>query len=124
MMRTGIEAVPSGQMEAALAMGYTRSGAFFRIVMPQAALHFLPVYKGEVVSLIKSTSVVGYIAVQDLTKMSDIIRSRTYDALFPLITTAVIYFAVAALLGYLVSRIELRLQPDRVNRGVKGVKMQ
>ena len=124
MMRTGIDAVPVGQMEAALAMGYTRTGAFFRIVMPQAALHFLPVYKGEVVSLIKSTSVVGYIAVQDLTKMSDIIRSRTYDALFPLLTTAVIYFAVAALLGSLVSRIEIRLQPDRVNRGVKGVKMQ
>ena len=124
MMRTGIDAVPAGQMEAALAMGYTRSGAFFRIVMPQAAMHFLPVYKGEVVSLIKSTSVVGYIAVQDLTKMSDIIRSRTYDALFPLLTTAVIYFAVAALLGYLVSRIEIRLQPNRVNRGVKGVKMQ
>ena len=124
MMRTGIDAVPAGQMEAALAMGYTRTSAFFRIVMPQAALHFLPVYKGEVVSLIKSTSVVGYIAVQDLTKMSDIIRSRTYDALFPLLTTAVIYFAVAALLGYLVSRIEVKLQPDRVNRGGKGVKMQ
>lgn len=124
MMRTGIDAVPAGQMEAALAMGYTRTSAFFRIVMPQAALHFLPVYKGEVVSLIKSTSVVGYIAVQDLTKMSDIIRSRTYDALFPLLTTAVIYFAVAALLGYLVSRIEIKLQPDRVNRSVKGVKMQ
>ena len=124
MMRTGIEAVPAGQREAALAMGYTRSGAFFRIVMPQAAQHFLPVYKGEVVSLIKSTSVVGYITVQDLTKMSDIIRSRTYDAFFPLITTAVIYFAVAALLGYLVSRVEIRLRPDRIHRGVKGVKMQ
>ncbi len=122
MMRTGIEAVPAGQMEAALAMGYTRKAAFFRIVMPQAALHFLPVYKGEVVSLLKSTSVVGYITVQDLTKMSDIIRSRTYDALFPLITTAVIYFAAAALLGHLVSRIEIRLKPDRVHRGVKGVK--
>lgn len=124
MMRTGIDAVPAGQMEAALAMGYTRKDAFFRIVMPQAALHFLPVYKGEVVSLLKSTSVVGYIAVQDLTKMSDIIRSRTYDALFPLITTAVIYFAVAALLGHLVSRIEIKLKPDRVHRGVKGVNMQ
>ena len=122
MMRTGINAVPTGQMEAALAMGYTRRSAFFRIVMPQAALHFLPVYKGEAVSLIKSTSVVGYIAVQDLTKMSDIIRSRTYDALFPLLTTAAIYFAVAALLGHLVSRIEIKLKPDRAHRGVKGVK--
>ena len=76
------------------------------------------------VSLIKSTSVVEYIAVQDLTKMSDIIRSRTYDALFPLITTAVVYFVIAALLGRLVSRIEIKLRPDRVHRGVKGVKMQ
>ena len=59
-----------------------------------------------------------------LKKMSDIIRSRTYDAFFPLITTAVIYFAVAALLGYCVSRIEIRLRPDRVHRGVKGVQMK
>jgi polar amino acid transport system substrate-binding protein len=55
----------------------------------------LPVYKGEFISLVKMTSIVGYIAVQDLTKASDIIRSRTFDAFFPLIMVAVLYFAIS-----------------------------
>ena len=58
-------------------------------------MRFLPVYRQEVVSLLKSTAIVGYIAIQDLTKMSDIIRSRTYEAFFPLIATAIIYFILA-----------------------------
>ncbi|MCI8563297.1 MAG: ABC transporter permease subunit, partial [Lachnospiraceae bacterium] len=95
MMRTGIETVDKGQSEAALAMGYTKSQTFFKIVFPQAARNFIPVLKGEFISMVKMTSVVGYIAVQDLTKVSDIIRSRTMEAFFPLIMTAVIYFAVA-----------------------------
>ena len=123
MMRTGIEAVDRGQMEAALAIGYTRPRAFFRIIFPQAAEHFLPVYKGELISLVKSTSVVGYVAVQDLTKMSDIIRSRTYDAFFPLIATAVIYFLIAAGLTVVLKAAEDRIKPDRKNRIVKGVKL-
>lgn len=124
IIRTGIEAVDIGQTEAALAIGYTKSQAFFSIVMPQAARHFLPVYKGEFVSLVKSTSIVGYIAVQDLTKMSDIIRSRTYEAFFPLIATAAIYFLISGVLAALLRRIELRIEPDRKHRCVKGVKMQ
>ena len=82
MMRTGIESVDKGQQEAALALGYTKRKAFFRIVFPQASRHFLPVVQGEFISLVKMTSVVGYIAIQDLTKAGDIIRSRTYDAFF------------------------------------------
>lgn len=123
MMRTGIEAVDRGQMEAALAIGYTRPRAFFRIIFPQAAEHFLPVYKGELISLVKSTSVVGYVAVQDLTKMSDIIRSRTYEAFFPLIATAVIYFLIAAGLTAVLKAAENRIKPNRKNRTVKGVKL-
>lgn len=57
------------------ALGYTKQQAFFRIVMPQAAMHFLPVYKGEFISLVKMTSIVGYIAVEDLTKMSDLSKA-------------------------------------------------
>lgn len=124
MFRTGIESVDIGQTEAALAIGFTKRQTFFRIVMPQAAEHFLPVYKGEFISLLKMTSVVGYIAVQDLTKMSDIIRSRTYEAFFPLIATAIIYFILAALLTALLRAVELKVEPDRKNRKVKGVKMQ
>ncbi|MBR6200329.1 MAG: ABC transporter permease subunit [Spirochaetales bacterium] len=106
MMRTGIEAVDRGQTEAALALGYTKVHAFFRIVFPQAAKHFLPVYRGEFISLVKMTSVVGYIAIQDLTKAGDIIRSRTYEAFFPLITIAVIYFLIAWLLTRVLSVME------------------
>ena len=123
MIRTGIQSVDRGQTEAALALGYTRSRAFLQIVMPQAARQFLPVFKGEFISLIKMTSVVGYIAVQDLTKMSDIIRSRTYEAFFPLISTAVIYFIIAWLLTSLLKPIERRVQPNRKNRSIKGVNL-
>lgn len=121
MMRTGIEAVDSGQVEAAYALGFSRRQAFWKITFPQAARHFLPVFKGEFISTVKMTSVVGYIAIQDLTKVSDIIRSRTLEAFFPLIATAVIYFLVANLLALLLSKLEVQLDPKRRKRTVKGV---
>lgn len=124
MLRTGIESVDPGQTEAALALGFTRSRAFFKFVMPQAARRFLPVFKGEFISLVKMTSVVGYIAVQDLTKMSDLIRSRTYEAFFPLISTALIYFIISSILSALLRCVELRVEPDRKKRTVKGVTLQ
>ena len=58
----------------------------------------MPVYKGEFISLVKMTSIVGYIAVQDLTKASDIIRARTFDAFFPLIMVAILYFLITWIL--------------------------
>ncbi len=124
MMRSGIDAVDAGQSEAAYAMGYTRVQTFWKIVFPQAAKHFLPVLKGEFISMVKMTSIVGYIAVQDLTKVSDIIRSRTMDAFFPLIITAVIYFVIANLLTMVLSLIERRVDPKRRKRVIKGVTMQ
>ena len=111
MIRTGILAVDKGQMEAALALGYPRHIAFLKIVLPQAAQHFLPVFQGEFISLIKMTSIVGYIAIQDLTKAGDIIRSRTYEAFFPLIVTAVIYFIISWLLTRGLIVLQKRLNP-------------
>ncbi|MBQ9633008.1 MAG: transporter substrate-binding domain-containing protein, partial [Lachnospiraceae bacterium] len=113
MLCSGVSAVDRGQTEAAYAMGYGNTRTFFRIILPQAVPHFLPSYKGEMVSLIKATAVVGYIAVQDLTKMGDIVRGRTYEAFFPLIAVAVIYFILAGILTALVSRIELWTDPKR-----------
>ena len=113
MLRTGIDAVDKGQVEAAAAIGFTPRKTFAKIVFPQAARHFLPVMKGEFISLVKMTSVVGYVAVQDLTKASDIIRSRTYEAFFPLIATAVIYFLLAWALSSLLSLVEVRIDPKR-----------
>lgn len=121
MMRTGIDAVDGGQLEAALALGYTRVQTFQKVTFPQAARHFLPVFKGEFISMVKMTSVVGYIAVQDLTKVSDIIRSRTLEAFFPLIATAVLYFLIANVLALLLSLVEFRLDPKRRPRTLKGV---
>lgn len=106
MFRAAIESVDKGQAEAGVASGFTKAQAFVYIVMPQAFRRVLPVYKGEVVSLVKMTSIVGYIAVQDLTKASDIIRSRTFDAFFPLIMTAVLYFAISWLLIALLGGLE------------------
>ena len=94
-----VNGVDYGQTEAAYALGYTRNKAFFKIVLPQALKVFVPTYTGEVVGLIKATSVVGYIAVNDLTKAGDIIRSNTYEAFFPLIAVAVIYFIITWIVG-------------------------
>ncbi|MBR5089883.1 MAG: ABC transporter permease subunit [Ruminiclostridium sp.] len=105
IMRSGIESIDGGQREAALALGYSENQAFFKFIFPQAAVRFLPVYNGEIVSLLKSTSIVGYIAIQDLTKMSDIIRSRTYEAFFPLIVTAIIYFILAWVISMILKAI-------------------
>ena len=124
MLRVGYNAVGKGQFEASTALGYSDSQSFFRILLPQAAQHFLPLYRNEVVTLIKETSVVGYIAVLDLTKISDLVRSRTYEAFFPLILTAIIYFVIAALMTKVVKVIEKRINPRRRSQEkiLKGIK--
>jgi len=117
MFRTSIESIGRGQREAGIATGFSEVQTFILIVMPQAIRRVLPVYKGEFISLLKMTSVVGYIAVEDLTKASDIIRSRTFDAFFPLIMAAVIYILLSWLLSVGLSRIEINLDPVRkINR--------
>ena len=96
-------------------MGFTRTQTFGFIVLPQMIQRILPVYKGEFISLVKMTSVVGYIAVQDLTKAGDIIRSRTFDAFFPLIMVAVLYFLMASLLMQALDYVE-RMTDPRLRR--------
>ena len=121
MIRTGIDAVDKGQWEAAAALGFGRAKTFTKVIAPQAARHILPVYKGELISMVKMTSVVGYIAVEDLTKATDLIRSRTFEAFFPLIVTAVIYFLLAWSLTSLLRLAELRIDPKRRPRVLKDV---
>ena len=113
MLKSGVGAVEKGQTEAAYALGYTDSRAFFRVVLPQALPHFFPAYKGEITATIKATAIVGYVAVQDLTKMGDIVRSRTYEAFFPLIAVAVIYFILAGILTAVVNRLGVFIDPRR-----------
>ncbi len=111
IFRSGIESVDRGQTEAGIAMGFSKYRTFLYIVLPQATRRVLPVYRGEFISLVKTTSIVGYIGVQDLTKASDIIRSRTFDAFFPLVMVAVIYFFTTWLLGLFLDYIGRRTDP-------------
>ena len=101
MFRSGIEGIDKGQTEAGLSLGFTNWQTFFYIVFPQVIKNIMPVYHGELISLLKNTSIVGYIAIMDMTKASDLIRSRTFDAFFPLIIVAILYFILAWLIGLL-----------------------
>ena len=98
---TSISSVPAGQTEAGLSLGLTPLKTFVGIVVPQALRKGLPLYSGECVALLKSTSIVGYIAIMDLTRASDLIRSRTFDAFIPLLVVTVAYFVLAWLIRLL-----------------------
>ena len=113
MLSVGFGAIGHGQYEAATALGYNDNQSFFKILLPQAAKHFMPLYKNEVVTLIKETSVAGYIAVQELTKISDLVRARTYQAFFALIFTTIIYFLISGILTRLVGMVEKRIDPKK-----------
>jgi len=116
---SGVNAVGNGQLEAARAQGFTADQAFFRIIFPQAAEHFMPSYQGDIIALIQETSVVGYIAIKDLTKMSDLVRGRTYEAFFPLLATAGIYFLLIWILTGVLNKIAVSL--NHKNRTEKRI---
>ena len=126
LLKMGVGAIDKGQYEAAYALGYSNHRTFFKIILPQALQHVLPGYKGQVVELIKGTAIVGYIAVQDLTKMGDIIRSRTYEAFFPLIAVTVIYFALEWIIGALINRLSIDINPKRrkSEKILKGIEIR
>ena len=113
LLKMGVGTIDRGQYESSFSLGFSSRTTFFRIILPQALPHILPAYKSEIVTLIKATAVVGYITVQDLTKMGDIVRSRTYEAFFPLIAVTVIYFLMEGFLVYIVSRIQICVNPKR-----------
>lgn len=113
MFRSSIRSIDKGQREAGIAMGFTEIETFLLIILPQCIKQVAPIFKGEAISLIKMTSVVGYITVQDLTKVSDIIRGRTFDAFFPLITISIIYFALAMLFSKLLDLMISRFVPSK-----------
>ena len=110
IIRGGIASIDKGQMEAArsLGFGYWQSMRF--VILPQAVKSVLPSLGNEFIVLLKETSVSGYIALQDLTKGGDIIRSQTYDAFFPLLAVALVYLLVVMVLGKLLAVLEKRLK--------------
>ncbi len=113
ILRAGLTSIDPGQNEAALAMGLSPVQAFCFVLLPQVTVQILPIYAGEVISMLKMTSVVGYIAIQDLTMTADIIRGRTYDALFTYVISALIYFVLAWLLTALLARCARQLRRRR-----------
>ncbi|MDD2435736.1 MAG: amino acid ABC transporter permease [Bacilli bacterium] len=108
IFRTGIESIDKGQMEAGKSIGLSYSQIMRYIILPQAIKNAMPALGNEFVTLIKETSVAGYIGIRDLTKSGDIIASRTYDYFFPLIITALIYLALTLGITKLLKKFERR----------------
>ncbi len=110
IFRSGIMSIDNGQLEAGRSLGFNYSQTMIYIIMPQAFKNVLPALGNEFIVLLKETSVAGYIAIQDLTKGADIIRSRTYSAFMPLMAAAVIYLVMVMIFTYFVQRLERRLR--------------
>ena len=121
--KTGIDSIDIGQKEAAEALGFNNFKIYTKIIIPQAILRIFDLYKGEFVSLVKTTSIVGYIAINDITKVSDLIRSRTYEAFFPLIATALIYFGITFLIVSLLNIVQKKINPKLRKTVLKGVQI-
>ncbi|MDO5112622.1 MAG: amino acid ABC transporter permease [Clostridia bacterium] len=112
IFRSGIMSVDSGQEEAGRSLGLSYGQTMWYIIIPQAFKNVLPALANEFITLLKETSVSGYIALTDLTKGGDIIRSQTYDAFMPLIGVALVYLAMVCLLSAGVTKLEGRLRSN------------
>ena len=110
IFRSGIMSIDQGQFEAGRSLGFNFVQTMQYIIIPQAFKNVLPALANEFIVLLKETSVSGYVALQDLTKGGDIIRSRTYDAFMPLIGVALIYLVMVMFFTYLVGILERRLR--------------
>ena len=110
IVRSGIMSVDGGQFEAGRSLGFNYVQTMRYIVIPQAFKNVLPALANEFIVLLKETSVAGYVALQDLTKAGDIIRSRTFAPFLPLIGIAVIYLVMVMFFTWLVGKLERRLR--------------
>ncbi|MEA5003747.1 MAG: amino acid ABC transporter permease [Christensenella sp.] len=109
IVRSGIMAVPKGQMEAGRSLGLTNGMTMRTIIFPQAIKNILPALGNEFIVLFKETSIVGYVAVMDLTRAAELVRSRTLDAFVPLIFMALVYLAIVMLITWALRKLEKRL---------------
>ncbi|MBQ4276023.1 MAG: amino acid ABC transporter permease [Lachnospiraceae bacterium] len=110
IVRSGIMSIDPGQMEAGRSLGFNYVQTMWYVILPQAFKNVLPALGNEFIVLLKETSVAGYIALEDLTKGGDIIRSQTYDPFMPLITVALVYLAMVMFLSFLLKKLERRLR--------------
>jgi His/Glu/Gln/Arg/opine family amino acid ABC transporter permease subunit len=109
VIRAGIGGVDIGQMEAGRSLGLPRWRVMQKIILPQAIKNILPALVNEFIAIIKETSIVGLISVVDLNRASDLVRSRTMQPYFPLISIAIVYFVMVGALTRLTSMLEKRL---------------
>ena len=112
IFRSGIMSIDGGQMEAGRSLGFNYVQTMRYIIMPQAFKNVLPALANEFITLLKETSISGYIAIPDLTKGGDLIRSQTFDAYLPLFGIAIIYLAIVMLLTAGVHKLEMRLRTN------------
>jgi ABC-type amino acid transport system permease subunit len=110
IFRSGIMSIDNGQFEAGRSLGFNYVQTMWHIILPQAVKNVLPALGNEFITLLKETSVAGYISVQDLTKGGDIIRGRTYSAFMPLIAVALIYLIMVMFLEKLMTILEQKLR--------------
>lgn len=113
IFRAGIQSISRGQFEAGRSLGFNYNQTMHYIILPQAIKNVIPTLANEFIVLLKETSVAGYIALIDLTKAADIIRSKTYSAFMPLIAVALIYLILVLGFSYVVTIIERRLSRAR-----------
>ena len=109
LIRSGINAVDKGQMEAARSLGMSKGQAMVKIIFPQAIKNILPAIGNECIALLKETSVAGYVAIVDLTKAATNIRNKTFDAVNPIIMLALIYLVMVIIMTKLLAILEKRL---------------
>lgn len=109
LIRSGINAVDYGQMEAGRSLGMSKLQATCKVIFPQAIKNILPAIGNEMIALLKETAVAGYVAVEDLTRAGNLIRNNTYDAFNPLIAVALVYLILVIGLTNLLGKLERRL---------------
>lgn len=109
LIRSGINAVDKGQMEAGRSLGMSKLQATGKVIMPQALRYILPAIGNELIALLKETAVAGYVAVVDLTRAGNLVRNNTYDAVNPLLCVALIYLVLVVLLSQILKVFEGRL---------------
>jgi len=114
IVRSGIAAVDPGQNEAARSLGMNKMQTMRQVIMPQAIKNILPAIGNEMIALLKETSVAGYVAVVDLTRAANLIRNNTYDAVNPLMATAIVYLTVVVLMTAVLGKLEQRLRQSDV----------
>ena len=110
IVRSGIQSIDKGQFEAGRSLGFNDAETMWYIIIPQAFKNVLPALANEAITLLKETSISGYIALNDLTRGGDIIRSLTYETFFPLISVALIYLVIVMILTWLTGKLERRLK--------------